>query len=119
GVVTETNGSGSVTGSHTYAAAGIYTVTVTVNDNYGGSASVQFQYVVMYDPAAGYESGAGPFNSPAAAYTDNPSLAGTANLTQLSAKYGTDGTLNATTNVFKFSYTPATMTFSASSLKWL
>jgi hypothetical protein len=33
GVVTETNGSGSVTGSHIYTASGVYTVILTVTDN--------------------------------------------------------------------------------------
>jgi hypothetical protein len=36
GIVTET--SGSVTGSHTYTTAGVYTVTLTVTDNNTGNA---------------------------------------------------------------------------------
>lgn len=39
----------SVTGSHTYAATGVYTVTVTVTDQNGGSAS-RTAYAAVYDP---------------------------------------------------------------------
>jgi len=39
GAVTESNGSGSVAGSHPYPTAGTYTVTVTVTDNDGGVGS--------------------------------------------------------------------------------
>ena len=42
--------SGTITGSHTYTSAGVYTVKVTVTDNYGGSGQATFQYVVVYDP---------------------------------------------------------------------
>ena len=78
GTVTETNGSGSVTGSHTYTAAGVYTVTLTVTDDDGGSGQSVFQYVVVFDPAAGFITGAGSINSPPGAYVPNPSLTGPA-----------------------------------------
>ena len=47
GVVDETEM--TVTGSHTYTATGVYTVTVTVTDQNGGTAS-RTAYAAVYDP---------------------------------------------------------------------
>src|SRR5262249_27042022 len=58
GSVTESNGAGTVTGSHTYTADGVYTVTLTVTNNGGGSAQSVFQYVVNYNPTRGLVTGA-------------------------------------------------------------
>ena len=60
GTVTETpqSGTGSCSATHTYAAAGVYTVTTTVCDDDGlcGSDTTQ---VVVYDPSAGFITGGG------------------------------------------------------------
>jgi hypothetical protein len=78
GDVTEENGNGSVTGSHIYTEAGIYTITLNVTDDYSGSSdSAKFEYVVVYDPS-GFVIGSGWINSPAGAYTPKPSLTGKA-----------------------------------------
>src|SRR5262249_23014152 len=46
GTVTEANGSGTVTGSHVYTAAGTYTVRLTLTDNDGAAAAVTAQATV-------------------------------------------------------------------------
>jgi len=57
GVVDE--GAMTVTGTTTYSAAGVYTVTVTVTDQNGGEASAT-AYAAVYDPDAfSFVSGAG------------------------------------------------------------
>ncbi len=68
GAVTEANGSGSVSGSHTYSTAGVYTVEMTVTDEEGAADTEIFQYVVVYDPEAGFVTGSGWIDSPAGAY---------------------------------------------------
>lgn len=57
GVVT--SGTVTVTGTRSYTAAGVYTVTVTVRDNYRGAGISKHEYVVVYDPSAGFVTGGG------------------------------------------------------------
>lgn len=45
--------------SHTYAAAGVYSVNVTVTDDDGGASTAAFNYVVVYSPDAGSVTGGG------------------------------------------------------------
>ena len=79
GSVSETNGSGTVTGTHTYTQTGVYTVKLTVTDKDGGSVTASnVEYVVVYDPAAGGVIGTGWIASPAGAYAPDPKLKGTA-----------------------------------------
>ena len=64
GIVTESNGSGSVSNNHTYTSAGVYEVILTVTDNDNGVGSNTYQYAVVYDTSAGFLTGAGKFDSP-------------------------------------------------------
>ena len=57
--VTESSGSGSATGNHTYTTPGVYTVKLTVTDKDGDSGESMFEFVVIYDPEGGFVTGGG------------------------------------------------------------
>jgi CSLREA domain-containing protein len=59
--------SGTASASHTYTAAGVYTIQLTVTDAAGETAVSTFEYLVVYDPAAGFATGGGWFWSEAGA----------------------------------------------------
>jgi hypothetical protein len=63
--------------THTYTGAGVYTIVLTVTDDDGG-ADTESVMVVVFDPEAGFVTGGGWINSPAGAYTADPSLTGRA-----------------------------------------
>ena len=58
---------GRVSAAHTYAVPGVYTVTAQVTDDDKASAEATFQYVVVYDPSAGFVTGGGWIDSPSSA----------------------------------------------------
>jgi hypothetical protein len=64
GTVTETDGSGSVSGGYIYTTPGVYTVGLTVTDKDGDSGQSVYQYVVVYDPDGGFVTGGGWIDSP-------------------------------------------------------
>jgi PKD repeat protein len=49
----------AISSTHTYATPGVYTVTLTVRDDANASDVKSHQYVVVYDPAAGFVTGGG------------------------------------------------------------
>lgn len=79
GTISESNGSGTITGSHSYTTAGVYTVTLVVSDGTEDSNQSVFKYVVVYDPTAGFVTGGGWIDSPLGAYTPNSNITGKAN----------------------------------------
>jgi hypothetical protein len=116
GTVTETGGSGTVAGSHTYTTPGVYTVRVIVTDDDGDSGESTFQFVVVYDPNGGFVTGGGWVNSPLGAYTANPSLTGRANFGFVS-KYQKGASVPTGQTQFQFKI--AALNFHSTSYDWL
>jgi PKD repeat protein len=78
GTVDEEDGCGTIYGEHVYTEAGIYIVEVYVEDDDGGDDWMDYLYVVVYDPSAGFVTGGGWIDSPEGAYTPDPTAAGRA-----------------------------------------
>jgi PKD repeat protein len=116
GVVTESNGAGTIDGSHAYATPGIYTVTVTVDDGYGNTDTATFEYVVVYDPNGGFVTGGGWIDSPMGAYVNDPSLTGKANFGFV-AKYQKGA--NVPVGNTEFQFKAGDLNFKSTSYEWL
>ncbi len=116
GTVTEASSPGTVSGSHTYTAAGVYTVTLTVSDKDGATGSSVFQYVVVYDPSAGFVTGGGWIDSPAGAYTPDPNLTGKASFGFV-ARYQKGA--NVPSGNTQFQFHAAGLDFQSTSYQWL
>lgn len=116
GTVNETNGSGSVAGSHTYTTPGVYTITLTVVDRDGGQGSAVFEFVVVYDPNGGFVTGGGWINSPPGAYPANPKLTGKA-IFGFVSQYQKGATVPAGNTEFQFH--AAGLNFHSTSYQWL
>lgn len=112
----EADGSGSVSGSHVYGVPGVYTVGLVVTDDDGASDETVFQYVVVYDPAGGFVTGGGWIDSPAGAYTDDPSLMGKATFGFV-AKYQKGARVPVGQTEFQFRV--ADLNFHSDSYEWL
>jgi len=116
GTVTESSGSGTAAGTHTYTSAGIYTVILTVTDKDGGKDTAIYQYVVVYDPYGGFVTGGGWINSPPGAYVPDPSLTGKATFGFVS-KYQKGTTVPVGQTEFQFKV--ANLNFHSTSYEWL
>jgi hypothetical protein len=109
-------GNGSCTASHTYTAAGVYAVGVTVTDDDTGSAAATYEFVVVYDPSAGFVTGGGWIMSPAGAYAADPSLTGKATFGFVS-KYKKGAT--APTGETEFQFRAVSFNFHSEAYQWL
>jgi len=117
GTVTETNGSGSVAGSHNYTKAGLFTVALTVTDKDGDSHQSTYQTVIVYNPNGGFITGGGWINSPAGAYLEKPTKKGLA-ITAFVVKYLRNSSSVPSGN-FDFMFLAGNLQFRATSFDWL
>jgi hypothetical protein len=109
-------GSGTASGSHVYATPGVYTVTLTVTDDDGGSDAELYQYVVVYDPNGPSVRGRGAIISPAGGYVADPSLTGEA-VFGFSSDYRRGATIPSGHTRFRFRL--ADFTFVSRDYDWL
>jgi len=116
-VITPTNRNCNGSYTYTYNQAGVYTVELWVEDDDTGKSNViKFEFVVVYDPAAGFVTGGGWINSPAGAYPADTSLTGKANFGFVS-KYQKGATTPTGNTEFQFHV--AKFNFSSTSYQWL
>jgi hypothetical protein len=107
----------SVSESHIYESAGVYPVSITITDDDGGAVSHTFsQYVVVYDPSAGFVTGGGWIDSPVGAYAPDPELEGKANFGFVS-KYKKGATTPCGNTQFQFK--AADMDFRSDTYQWM
>ncbi len=116
GDVTEADGQGVATGSHSYDAPGVYTIKVTVTDDDGGLDESTYQYVVVYDPSGGFVTGGGWIDSPSGAYVADSSLEGKANFGFVS-KYKKGATVP--TGETEFRFRAGDLNFHSTEYQWL
>lgn len=119
GVVNE--GAGTITATHTFAAAGVYALKLLVGDGCGGSGEATTvggvdALIVVYDPNAGFVTGGGWFNSPLGAYAADPLLVGRANFGFVS-KYKKGATIP--TGETEFNFKVGNLNFHSVSYQWL
>jgi len=118
---------GTITGSYSFQTAGVYAVTLTVNDGLGGitiantvnSAGAPAGLPaseVVYDPTAGFVTGGGWINSPPGAYVPNAALAGKASFGFVS-KYQKGTTIP--TGETQFTFQVANLDFHSTVYQWL
>ncbi len=111
GTFTESNGSGSVSDSHTYTATGVYTPTLIVTDNNGGTGISTFQYIAVYDASTSFAGGRS-FDNPASA---SPNTTGKVTF-GISAKFNNS---NVLTGSVKMNFKAANLDLVSTSLQSL
>lgn len=108
---------GSLSGSHTYGSAGIYTVCVTVTDDDGDAdTECAENYVVVYDPSAGFVTGGGWITAAPGSFPADPSVSGPGRFGFVS-KYKKGA--NVPDGSTEFQFHAGDLNFHSSSYQWL
>jgi signal peptidase I len=114
--VTESNGSGSISGNHIYSVTGVYSVSLAVTNKDNITVTQNYGYVVVYDANGGFVTGGGTIISPLGAYVVEPSLSGKANFGFVS-KYLKGANIPSGSTQFHFN--TAKFDFASTSYDWL
>ncbi len=102
---------------HSYATAGVYTVTVAVTDKDSGVGSATAtSYVVIYDPSAGFVTGGGWIESPPGAIQLIPISRGEATS---GLSRGTDEGSRNRTGIREFHFQAGDLNFHSTGYDWL
>lgn len=115
GTVSEADGSGTCTGSNLYTTPGVYSIVVTATDQAGASGADTVM-IVVYNPNGGFVTGGGWINTPAGAYSPDPTLTGKTTF-GLVAKYKKGASVPDGNTEFQFH--AAGMNFHATAYDWL
>jgi hypothetical protein len=111
---------GSISQNHTYAAAGIYTITVTVTDKNGGvGSSTTTNYVVIYDPSGGFVTGGGWINSPAGACLLTSACVGAVGKANFGFVSKYQKGANVPTGNTEFQFHDGNLNFNSTAYEWL
>jgi parallel beta-helix repeat protein len=109
-------GARTITYSHPYTVAGVYTLILTITDESDESDSMLYQYVVIFDPDGGFVTGGGWIDSPAGAFPADIDLTGKAHFGFVS-KYKKGGHVPIGNTEFLFN--AADLNFHSTSYEWL
>lgn len=102
-------------GNHAYNTPGVYTISLTVEDDDSRVGTAYYQFIVIYDPEGGFVIGDGWIWSPEGAYTPDPTLAGKATFSFVS-KYKKGATVPTGNTEFRFKV--ADLNFKSTSYDW-
>jgi PKD repeat protein len=112
---------GSATATHSFTAAGVYKMKLTITDSCGESGTAELidgmdHLVVVYDPSAGFVTGGGWINSPPGACAVDPALTGKATFGFV-AKYLKGA--NVPSGNTEFQFKAGDLNFKSTSYRWL
>ena len=108
---------GSLSASHTYGSAGIYTICVTVTDDDGDAdTECAENYVVVYDPNGGFVTGGGSISAAPGSFPADPLASGPGRFGFVS-KYKKGASVPDGSTEFQFQ--SGDLNFHSSSYQWL